>query len=143
MGNYNLMSNHNPAEEPTHGRNILYNAGEELTENHHGAVSNLSEIHREKVRIGKMCRDYRMTIGYSQGDVARDCNVTRACVSRFESEGRANWTVLMWYITHGLDLSVSMSENRCVCCSDLIPEGVQVCPRCEKTLGIAESIEGL
>ena len=24
-----------------------------------------------------------------------------------------------------------MSENRCVCCGDIIPEGRQVCPYCE------------
>ena len=89
--------------------------------------------------------DVRVGYGdvYEVVKIAKDCNVTRACVSRFESEGRANWTVFMWYVTHGLDLGIAMSENRCVCCGDLIPEGVQVCPKCEKTLGIAESIEGL
>lgn len=25
-----------------------------------------------------------------------------------------------------------MSENRCVCCGDIIPEGRQICPACEK-----------
>ena len=25
-----------------------------------------------------------------------------------------------------------MSENRCVCCNEIIPEGIQVCPRCQK-----------
>lgn len=25
-----------------------------------------------------------------------------------------------------------MSENRCVCCGDIIPEGLMVCPDCEK-----------
>lgn len=24
-----------------------------------------------------------------------------------------------------------MSENRCVCCGDIIPEGRQICPYCE------------
>ena len=100
-----------------------------------------SDVYKRK--IGKICRDYRMTIGYSQGDVAKECNVTRGAVSRFENEGRNNFSVFMWYVEHGLDISVAMAENRCVCCGDLIPEGVQVCPRCEKTLGIAESIEGL
>lgn len=23
-------------------------------------------------------------------------------------------------------------DNRCVCCGELIPEGVQVCPNCEE-----------
>lgn len=23
-----------------------------------------------------------------------------------------------------------MSENRCICCGDVIPEGIQVCPAC-------------
>ena len=26
----------------------------------------------------------------------------------------------------------NMSENRCVCCGAIIPEGTQVCPNCEK-----------
>ena len=26
------------------------------------------------------------------------------------------------------------SDNRCVCCGEIIPEGRQVCPNCEKTL---------
>lgn len=26
-----------------------------------------------------------------------------------------------------------MSENRCVCCGEIIPEGRQVCIRCERT----------
>ena len=25
-----------------------------------------------------------------------------------------------------------MSENRCVCCDAIIPEGIQVCARCQK-----------
>ena len=25
-----------------------------------------------------------------------------------------------------------MSEDKCVCCGDVIPEGRQVCPKCEK-----------
>lgn len=125
------------------GAYYMTDAQDSIAQTHRDTVINISAAQREKTRIGKMCRDFRITIGCSQTDVANDCNVTRGCVSRFESEGRANWTVFMWYITHGLDLSVSMSENRCVCCGDLIPEGVQVCPRCEKTLGIAESIEGL
>lgn len=30
------------------------------------------------------------------------------------------------------------SENRCVCCGAIIPEGRQVCPRCEARAGILE-----
>lgn len=98
---------------------------------------------RLKLKIGKICRDYRLTIGRSLSDVAGECGVTPGAVSKFETEGRNSFNIFMWYIEHGLDISIAMSENRCVCCGDLIPEGVQVCPRCEKTLGIAESIEGL
>lgn len=36
-------------------------------------------------------------------------------------------------------------ENRCVCCGEIIPEGMQVCPKCErgtenKEYGIAKEI---
>lgn len=43
-----------------------------------------------------------------------------------------------------------MNENTCVCCGDQIPEGRQICPKCEKggDIGIAkmtleEAIENL
>lgn len=26
---------------------------------------------------------------------------------------------------------MTVSENRCVCCGDIIPEGLQVCPLCD------------
>ena len=29
-----------------------------------------------------------------------------------------------------------MSENRCVCCGAIIPEGTQVCPTCEKKANV-------
>ena len=29
-----------------------------------------------------------------------------------------------------------MSENRCVSCGEIIPEGVQVCPKCKGTVRI-------
>ena len=28
-------------------------------------------------------------------------------------------------------LHVGLDDNRCVCCGEIIPEGRQVCPRCE------------
>lgn len=89
---------------------------------------------RNNIMIGQICRDFRMTLGLSQSQVARETGYTRSAVSRFESEGRANYDILMWYIDHGLDLRVATKENRCVCCGELIPEGRQVCPKCEVKL---------
>ena len=31
--------------------------------------------------------------------------------------------------------------NRCVCCGDVIPQGRQVCPSCEKTHGSVLKVE--
>ena len=31
-----------------------------------------------------------------------------------------------------------MSEDRCVCCGDVIPEGRQVCPKCERMVKMAK-----
>lgn len=87
-----------------------------------------------KIKIGTICRDFRITLGISQAEVAKQTGYTRSAVSRFESEGRANYDILMWYIDHGLDLRVATKENRCVCCGELIPEGLQVCPKCERMI---------
>ena len=34
-----------------------------------------------------------------------------------------------------------MSEDRCVCCGAIIPEGRQVCPTCEKANGAIVKVE--
>lgn len=31
-----------------------------------------------------------------------------------------------------------MKEDRCVCCGDVIPEGRQVCPKCERMVGMGK-----
>ena len=31
-----------------------------------------------------------------------------------------------------------MSEERCVCCGNVIPEGRQVCPNCERRIGVVK-----
>lgn len=33
-----------------------------------------------------------------------------------------------------------MNEDHCVCCGDPIPEGLQVCPVCEKRFNLISSI---
>lgn len=30
-------------------------------------------------------------------------------------------------------------EERCICCGDIIPEGRQVCPRCEAKWGVTKA----
>ena len=32
-----------------------------------------------------------------------------------------------------------MSDNRCICCGQIIPEGTQVCPHCQKEYGKLEA----
>ena len=35
--------------------------------------------------------------------------------------------------------AVKMSENRCIVCGEIIPEGRQVCPNCENSEGATNS----
>ena len=86
---------------------------------------------RKVKNLGRMCRDLRETLELTQADVAADLNVTVSAVSRFEGGSRQSIYILSWYIDHDLNIKLAMNENRCVCCGDLIPEGRQVCPKCE------------
>ena len=86
---------------------------------------------RKVKNLGKMCRDLRETLELTQADVAADLNITVSAVSRFEGGSRQSIYILSWYVDHGLNIKLAMNENRCVCCGNLIPEGRQVCPKCE------------
>ena len=33
-------------------------------------------------------------------------------------------------------------ENLCICCGEVIPEGLQVCPKCEKEGGCKNAVVG-
>ena len=90
-----------------------------------------------KEQLGKMCRDYRLTLDIDMETVAREAHVSKATVSRFETSGRTQSPeLILWYQAHGLDVAARIQENRCVCCGELIPEGMQVCYACRKGLGI-------
>lgn len=91
-------------------------------------------------KVGKICRDYRETIGLTLANVAQDSGYSVSYISRFENGYASSVDILSWYVSHGLDLAVAWNENRCVCCGELIPEGVQVCPKCEEMVKRYESI---
>lgn len=85
-----------------------------------------------RCKIAKICRDYRITIGYTRAQAARESGYSQTTFYRFEQTGYGSVGVFMWYIQHGLNVSLALTENRCVCCGELIPEGRQVCPLCEE-----------
>lgn len=90
-----------------------------------------------KEQLGKICRDYRITLDIDMETVAREAHVSKSTVSRFETSGRTQSPELvLWYQRHGLDVAARISENRCICCGELIPEGMQVCYACRKRLEI-------
>lgn len=53
--------------------------------------------------IGAMCSNFRRYILHeSQTTIAKDCNVSRELVSKFENGENANAIIFMWYIKRGL-----------------------------------------
>lgn len=54
--------------------------------------------------IAKKCREFRISRGYRQIDVARDTGYTSMNVSAFENGRNDNGTILYWYFQHGFEI---------------------------------------
>lgn len=52
--------------------------------------------------IGKACKSYRRSLGYTQIDVANETGYTQQNISRFEKGTNDNSLILMWYVRHGM-----------------------------------------
>lgn len=54
--------------------------------------------------IGAMCHEYRRYYlkGITQLDIAKDCNMSREAVSKFERGTSPNAIIFLWYIKHGI-----------------------------------------
>lgn len=53
--------------------------------------------------LGKMCKKYRIEIGYLQSDVAKETGYTSENISSFETGRNDNAKILLWYLSKGLD----------------------------------------
>lgn len=68
----------------------------------------------------------------------RYCEIWECPACRFEFSGRVS--SYCYRCGQALDWGDTMSDtDRCVCCGEIIPEGRQVCPRCEGRVENAEA----
>lgn len=53
--------------------------------------------------IGAMCGEYRrLYLNVTQAEIAKELDISREAVSRFERGTLCNGLILFWYIQHGL-----------------------------------------
>lgn len=51
--------------------------------------------------IGKKCKEFRISIGLLQSDVAADTGYSIENVSKFENGNNNNLKIFMWYVQKG------------------------------------------
>ena len=54
--------------------------------------------------IGKACKDFRVSLGILQSEVARDTGYSIENVSKFENGNNNNLKIFMWYVQKGFKL---------------------------------------
>lgn len=55
--------------------------------------------------IGQKCKEFRVKIGFTQRDIARDLCYTSENISAFENGRNDNAIILLWYIKNGMDFT--------------------------------------
>ena len=63
-------------------------------------------------RIGSVCQKHREHIGATQYDVAKDVGYSPLTISSFETGRTNNLIIFLWYLTHGLPLTIIKSLYR-------------------------------
>ena len=61
--------------------------------------------------IGKKCKDFRLSLGILQSQVAEDTGYSIENVSKFENGNNNNMKILLWYLQHGLRIE---GEESCI-----------------------------
>ena len=54
--------------------------------------------------IGKECKNFRLSLGILQSEVARDTGYSIENVSKFENGNNNNLKIFLWYIQKGFKL---------------------------------------
>ena len=57
------------------------------------------------VYIGTCCKRHRQKIGYTQQEMAFELGTTRENIAKFESGNNRNYTILLWYVFHDMDIN--------------------------------------
>ena len=52
--------------------------------------------------IGKACKDFRVSLGILQSEVAHDTGYSIENVSKFENGNNNNMKIFLWYLQKGL-----------------------------------------
>lgn len=55
--------------------------------------------------VGACCKRYRLEMGCTQKEVAKECKCNTSNVSAFERGENDSASLLMWYILHGMDVT--------------------------------------
>lgn len=55
-------------------------------------------------RVGAICKKFREELGCFQSDVAIETGYSKENVSSFETGRNDNYRILLWYLSHGLNL---------------------------------------
>lgn len=64
-------------------------------------------------KIGRMCREFRENyLGISRSEAARQIGFTAENVRKFETGENDNYTILLWYIAHGLNVDEVMTNGK-------------------------------
>jgi transcriptional regulator with XRE-family HTH domain len=53
------------------------------------------------ILIGKACKDYRLSLGILQSEVAKDTGYSIENVSKFENGNNNNMKIFLWYLEKG------------------------------------------
>ncbi len=58
----------------------------------------------QETNIGKICKDFRMSLGYLQSDVSKDTGYSIENISKFENGNNNNMKIFLWYLRKGLKI---------------------------------------
>lgn len=64
-----------------------------------------------RFEVASRCKKWRQENGISQGDIASDLGLAQSAVSAFESGVNFSGRILLWYVSHGLNLSDLSKEG--------------------------------
>lgn len=64
--------------------------------------------------IGKKCKEFRMSLGYTQDYVGYSIGYSRETISMFENGKNDNLLIFLWYVSMGMDISNIITDMRCM-----------------------------
>lgn len=84
------------------------------------------------ITLWRVCRDHIFRRSVSGASRERSFLMSMIMLFPFRTQGEQKIFSAFWHFFN--DLEVVFLDNRCVCCGEIIPEGLQICPVCEKRI---------